>query len=122
MQRQTLRGYVWVFALYLALAISAIAHRDAVVRPPHLERSFFYALFPSFIAPLILTIMCLGLLAEFEHPITKLVLVFTAMHFALSAFFSLHQFEYISFSTPHSLSTCSWLIATALLGYAQIGF
>jgi uncharacterized membrane protein YfcA len=117
MRKQTLRGYVWAFCLYLALAISAITRHGAQIRPPHFERSFFYALFPGVIGPAIVMAMCLGLLAEFKDPITKAAITFTAASFAFSAVFSLHQYEYISFATPHWLSTCSWLVATVLLGY-----
>jgi hypothetical protein len=117
MRKQTLRGYVWAFCLYLALAISALAHQGAKIRPPHFERSFFYALFPGVVGPAIVMAMCLGLLTEFKDPIVKAVLIFTAASFAFSAASSLHQYEYISFATPHWLSTCSWLFATVLLGY-----
>ena len=117
MRTQTIRGYVWVFCIYLAVMVHQLARHGTSIRPPHLERSFFYALFPGVIAPTVVMLMCLGLLKEFQNRFDKLVLTFTALNLVLSAVFALHQYEYISFSMPHVLTSCSWLIATVLLGY-----
>ena len=117
MRTQTLRGYVWIFCVYLILAVQQIAHRGAAIRSPHLERSFLTVLFPSIIAPGFVMIMMLGLLPEFRNPLTRLVLFFSAAGFACSAVFSLYQHEYISFRIPHWMSGLSWFLATVLLGY-----
>jgi membrane protein DedA with SNARE-associated domain len=117
MRTQTLRGYVWVFSIYLILAVQQIANRGAAIRSPHLERSFFNALFPGVIAPGLVMIMMLGLLAEFRNTFTRLVLILSAAGFACSAVFSLYTYEYISFKIPHWMSWLSWCLATVLLGY-----
>ncbi len=106
-----------MFCMYLAGAMISIAHHQVSIRPPHLERSFFYAVFPSVIGPGIIIAICMGLLKEFRAAITRLVLIFTAAHFAFSALFAMHQYEYISLATPHWLSTSSWILATVCLGY-----
>ena len=111
---KAIRGYVWIFCVYLATAIEQICHWDAVIRPPHFERSFFFPLFPNVIGPAICVVMAFSALTEFQSHIERAVIILTAMTFAFSAIFALHQFEYISFSLPHSLSSWSWLLATVL--------
>jgi ABC-type Fe3+-siderophore transport system permease subunit len=102
--------------MYLACAAVSVAHHGDAISAPHYERSFL-ALFSAVIGPIIVGGMCLGLLTEFKYPTTKLVLAFTAAHFACSAVFSLYQYEYISLRIPHWLSGLSWFLATVLLGY-----
>jgi len=117
MQKLTLRGYVWAFCMYLALVIDQIAHYDTVIRPPHFDHSVVFTLVPNVIVPTFVIFIFLSALSAFRNKIMRAVLIFSAITFACSIVFALHQFEYISFSTPHWISGWTWFIATILLGY-----
>jgi hypothetical protein len=103
--------------MYLALTVNQIAHHGTVIRPPHLERSFFFTLFPNVIAPAFVIFLFLSALPVFRNGLMRAVLILSAVTFACNIVFALHQYEYISFGIPHWLSGWSWFFATALLGY-----
>jgi glucose uptake protein GlcU len=117
MRTKTVRGYVWVFCLYLSSTVEWLSHLNRTIRPPHVDRSFFFTLFPNALGPVVLALIFLLLLRETENWVEKAVLILSAMTFVFSAVFALHQFGYIAMSSPHSLSGLSFFIATALLGY-----
>jgi hypothetical protein len=117
MRTKTIRGYVWVFCLYLSATVDWLCHLNRTVRPSHADRSFFFTLFPSIIGPLLLALMFLLLMRETENWVEKAVLILSAMTFGFSAVFALHQFEYIAIGVPRALSGLSLFIATALSGY-----
>jgi hypothetical protein len=117
MRKKTVRGYVWIFCLYLASTVEWLSHLNRTIRPPHVDRSFFFTLFPNVIGPILLALMFLALLRETENRVEKAVLILSAMTFVFSAVLALHQLGYITTSIPHSLSGLSLLIATALLGH-----
>jgi hypothetical protein len=117
MQKPTLRGYVWVFCMYLALTVNQIARYRTVIRPPHFERSIFFTLFPNVIAPAFVIFIFLSLLPVFRSGLVRAVLIFSALAFACNIVFALYQYEYISFGIPHWISSWAWFIATVFLGY-----
>ena len=116
-QKLTLRGYVWAFCMYLALMIDQIARYNTVVRPPHFDHSVFFTLFPNVIGPAFVIFIFLSALSAFRNNLMRAVLIFSAITFACTIVFALHQYEYTSFSIPHWLSGWTWFIATVLLGY-----
>lgn len=116
METPTLRGYVWVFCMYLACTVDQIAHTGGAIGPSHLERSLF-TLFTDVGAPLLAILIVLSFFPAYRNGLIRTVLFLSAFTFVCQAIFALHHYEYIAFGIPHWLSGWSWFIATCLLGY-----
>jgi ABC-type Na+ efflux pump permease subunit len=117
MTTPTLRGYVWAFCLYLATTVKELSYHPTALSESHVSLPLFLTFFPSVIAPAVVIVFFLAMFREFNNPLIKTVLLFSAVPFALSILSALHHYSYISFTFPRWISTFFWLAATILLGY-----
>jgi hypothetical protein len=114
---QTLRGYVWVFCMYLATTTSDLMSYSFGARTEHIPSPWLFTFFTTVIAQIFLVILFLSMLREFKNTYTRGVLLFTASAFAVNVISALNRQNYTSFGFPHWVSTFLWLAATVLLGF-----
>lgn len=116
MKPKTVRGYVWVFCVYLGSTVEWLSHRG-VRHEPNVHLSMLFTFFPFVIGNVFLTWLFLDLLREADNWIEKGVCILSAIVFALDAAANLHQFGYMPINIWPSLSGLLLLFATVLLGY-----
>ena len=117
MQKLTLRGYVWIFCVYLSSTVQWLAGPGAAHHEPNVHLPIFLTFFPIVLANVFLTCLFFMLIREVDNRMEKGVCILSAIAFALDAAANLHQFGYMPINIWPSLSGLLLLFATVLLGY-----
>jgi len=111
-----LRGYVWMFCLYLFVATQWLFRHLHPANGFDADRSLLNVI-PSLLGPAFCIFICFSMFLGFKDRLDKCVALLSTVGFIVSLLFDLYKFDYIHFAIPRSLSGFMFFLATIVLGY-----